>query len=98
MEMFGYILVITGSIICLIGAIGVLKFPDFYTRMHAAGVIDSFGIIIVLAGVAILSGGIMAAKILLMAMFIFITSPTNTHSIAHSAYIYQNQNKESEEE
>lgn len=68
------------------GAVGLLRFPDFYTRMHAAGKCDTLGALLVLAGLACYSGvALVSVKILLIAIFIFLTSPTATHAIARVA-------------
>lgn len=88
-DTFAYILIIVGSIICLLGAIGIIRFPDFFTRLHASGVIDSFGVVMIMIGLAIVTGGMLAMKIIMIAFFIFLTAPTNTHSLANSAFIQQ---------
>ena len=69
------------------GAIGLLRFPDFYTRMHAAGKSDTLGSLLVLTGLAFYEGiDLTAVKILLIALFIFVTSPTATHAMARAAF------------
>ncbi|MBN9542858.1 MAG: monovalent cation/H(+) antiporter subunit G [Alphaproteobacteria bacterium] len=93
-SLIAYILIIIGSLICLLGSIGVIRFPDFFTRLHAAGVIDSFGVVLIMIGLAILSPLVPALKILMIAFFIFLTAPTNTHSLANSAFLYKKQSAE----
>lgn len=79
-------LVTGGLVFTLAGAIGVLRLPEFYTRMHAAGVTDTLGAEMVLIGLAIQAGfTLLAAKILLVGLFLFLTSPTATHAIAYAA-------------
>lgn len=90
-HVIAYSFIILGSFICLIGAIGVIRFPDFFTRLHAAGVIDSFGVVLIMIGLAILSPLVPALKILMIAFFIFLTAPTNTHSLANSAFLHKKQ-------
>ncbi len=70
------------------GAIGILRFPDFYSRLHPAGKLDTMGQFAAMTGIALyllndLSlGSVMTAlKILLIVVFVFITSPTATHAI-----------------
>lgn len=76
----------SGAFFLLMGAIGMLRFPDFYTRMHAAGKCDTLGSLLVLTGLACYGGLALASvKILLIALFIFLTSPTATNAIARSA-------------
>ena len=80
------VLVCSGVFFLLMGAIGLLRFPDFYTRMHAAGKCDTLGSLLVLAGLAAYGGlDLASVKILLIALFIFLTSPTATHAIARAA-------------
>ncbi|MBN8828651.1 MAG: monovalent cation/H(+) antiporter subunit G [Sphingobacteriia bacterium] len=87
-EYLANILILTGTIICLIGSIGLIKLPDFYTRLHAAGVIDSLGTVLIILGVAFKHGfSIFSLKIILLGIFAFITIPTNTHALAKAAFI-----------
>ena len=86
MTALAVILVCAGVFFLLMGAIGLLRFPDFYTRMHAAGKSDTLGSLLVLTGLAFYEGfDITAVKILLIALFIFVTSPTVTHAMARAA-------------
>ncbi len=86
MTALAVILVCAGVFFLLMGAIGLLRFPDFYTRMHAAGKSDTLGSLLVLTGLAFYEGfDITAVKILLIALFIFVTSPTATHAMARAA-------------
>jgi multicomponent Na+:H+ antiporter subunit G len=78
--------VLSGVFFLVMGAIGLLRFPDFYTRMHAAGKCDTLGSLLVVTGLALYGGfGLESAKIFLIALFIFITSPTATHAMARAA-------------
>ena len=86
MTALSMVLVCPGVFFLLTGAVGLIRFPDFYTRMHAAGKCDTLGSLLVLTGLA-LHGGIDLAsiKLIIVALFIFITSPTATHAIARAA-------------
>ena len=80
------ILLSLGVLFLLLGAIGILRFPDCYTRMHAAGKCDTLGALLVVSGLAFYHGvSLESAKILFIAVFIFLTSPTATHAIARAA-------------
>ncbi len=86
MIVLAVILVCAGVFFLLMGSIGLLRFPDFYTRMHAAGKSDTLGSLLVLTGLACYEGiDLTAVKILLIALFIFVTGPTATHAIARAA-------------
>ena len=74
-----------GVLFFLLGAVGLLRFPDFYTRMHAAGKCDTLGGLMIVCGLALHNGlALGSAKIIFIAVFIFLTSPTATHSIARA--------------
>ena len=86
MTAVGLALVCSGVFFLLTGAIGLIRFPDFYTRMHAAGKCDTLGSLLVLTGLAWYGGFVLASvKLLIVALFIFVTSPTATHAIARAA-------------
>jgi len=76
-----------GLFFVLAGTLGVLRLPDFYTRLHAAGMIDTLGAEMILLGLIIQSGFTqMSLKLLIVAFFLFITSPTATHAMSYAAY------------
>ena len=75
-----------GVFFMVTGAVGMVRFPDVYTRMHAAGKCDTLGSLLVLTGLACHEGfALVSAKLLIVAAFILVTSPTATHAIARSA-------------
>ena len=87
MDIACIILLSLGVLFMLLGAIGILRFPDCYTRMHAAGQCDTLGSLLVVSGLAFYHGvSLESAKILFIAVFIFLTSPTATHAIARAAW------------
>lgn len=76
-----------GLFFVLAGTIGVLRLPDFYTRLHAAGMTDTLGAELILFALIFQSDNLqMVLKLLLVAFFLFVTSPTATHAVAHAAY------------
>ena len=83
MGFLGYILISTGLVFFLGTTIGLLRFPDFYTRMHAAGKGDTLSTVMILIGCICLvpMDLLLAIKILLIINFIFIGSPTATHAM-----------------
>lgn len=79
-------LILSGVFFVLAGALGVLRMPDFFTRMHAAGMTDTLGAEFVILGMILQTGfSQMTLKLLLVAFFLFLTSPTATHAIANAA-------------
>ena len=82
-----WILILGGSGFMLIGAIGIVRMPDFYTRLHAAGLTDSMGAALMLAGLMLQGGwGLTPVRLLLMLLLIYFTSPVATHALANAAY------------
>lgn len=75
-----------GGLFCVVGAVGMLRMPDFYTRMHAASVIETLGAGLVIAGLMLLGGlTLESAKLAVLALLIFFASPTATHALARTA-------------
>lgn len=76
-----------GSFFILIGSIGVLRLPDFYTRMHAAGITDTLGTELLILAMILQSGfSLVTIKLIAIAFFMFFTSPTSTHAVANAAW------------
>ncbi len=86
-DVASWVLLVVGSIFVLIGALGLVRMPDFYTRMHAAGITDTLGADLILLGLMFQAGiSLVTVKLLLIGAFLFFTSPTSTHAIANAAY------------
>lgn len=87
LDILSWIFLLAGGFFVIVGAVGVLRFPDFYTRMHAAGVTDTLGADLILVGLLFqVPDGMTAIKLILIIVFILLTSPVSTHSLAHAAY------------
>ena len=87
-EFISWILIFGGTFFVMIGAIGTLRFPDFWARLHAASVTESAGVILLLSGLCIQAGfTLVTFKLLIIGVFLFITGPTSTHAIANAALI-----------
>lgn len=79
-------LVLVGAAFGVVGAIGIHRFPDVFTRMHAAGVTDTLCALLILAGLAVQAGlTLVAGKLFLILLFLWFTSPTATHALAKAA-------------
>ena len=75
-----------GAAFLVIGAIGLVRLPDFFTRIHATGVIDTLGIALTFAGLVLLAGfSLPAVKLVLILCFMLLTGPTATHALAKAA-------------
>lgn len=81
------LLISAGVFFVLAGAIGVIRLPDFYSRMHAAGMTDTLGAELIILGLIIQSGFSQTSlKLILVAFFLFLTSPTASHAVASAAH------------
>ena len=92
LQILAWISILGGSIFCIIGGIGLNRFPDFYTRMHASGITDTMGAGLVLLGLIFYScigwhteSLLNIPKLFLILFFLYLTSATATHALAKSA-------------
>jgi multicomponent Na+:H+ antiporter subunit G len=86
-DIIGYILITVGILFDIFGCIGLVRFPDIYNRLQASTKCVTLGTILLLVGVAVISGlSATAAKAIICAVFILITSPTAAHAIAKGSY------------
>ena len=77
-----------GGLFCIIGAVGLLRMPDFYTRMHAASVVETLGAGLILIGLVLQAGfTLTAVKLVMLGLLIFFASPTATHALARAAHV-----------
>ncbi|MEA1908786.1 MAG: monovalent cation/H(+) antiporter subunit G [Euryarchaeota archaeon] len=80
-------LLLIGAFFMLAGTIGFVRFPDFYSRMHATGKCDTLGEGLMLVALIIYGGAtFVSVKILFLILFILLANPTSTHAIAKAAY------------
>ena len=82
----GGAVVLLGTLFVVAGSVGVLRFPDFYTRMHAASVTDTLGATLVLGGMMLTAGwSLNSFKLLMIWVFLFMTGPAASNAAAHAA-------------
>lgn len=82
------ILLAFGCFFAVTGGVGVLRMPDFYTRLHPAGKTDTLAQMLILSGLVVQAGmSLVSVKLLLISMFLLITSPTATHAVAKAAHL-----------
>lgn len=83
----GALLCLIGAGLCVVGTIGVMRFPDFYTRLHAASITDTSGATLVLLGMAFLAPHwLVITKLFAIFVFLFLTGPTASHALANAAH------------
>ncbi len=79
---------VSGSVFVIIGAFGTLRFPEFWSRLHAASITDSAGVILLVIGMCLQAGAtLITVKLLIIGAFLFITGPTSIHAIANAALV-----------
>ena len=86
-EIAVWFFLVAGSLFCIIGAVGVIRMPDFYTRTHAASITDTLGATLILVGLAVYSGpNLVTVKLVFVLLLLYITSPTAGHALVKAAY------------
>ncbi|MEO8132560.1 MAG: monovalent cation/H(+) antiporter subunit G [Betaproteobacteria bacterium] len=79
---------LAGGFFCIVGGIGLVRMPDFYTRMHGASVTETLGAGLLLFGLIVQAGlTLVAVKLAMVGALIFITSPAATHALAKAAFV-----------
>lgn len=85
-DIAGWVFLIAGSAFILIGAIGIIRLPDVFARMHGAGIIDTLGAGLILIGLMTQAGfTLVTVKLILIFVFLLFTGPTATHALARAA-------------
>lgn len=87
-EILSWVSIVVGSFLMIVSAIGILRFPDFWSRLHAASVGDSGGMLLLILGMCLQSGlTLVTVKLIIIGAFLFITGPTATHAVANAALV-----------
>ncbi len=82
-----YALILLGCFFALSTTIGILRFPDLYTRIHAGAVALTMSALLITVGTAVYVWELfLSLKILLIGVFLLISNPMATHAIARVAY------------
>ena len=75
-----------GGFFCVVGALGLLRMPDFYTRMHAASVTDTLGAGLVLLGLMLQAGlTLVTIKLAMIGLLLFFSAPVAAHALTKAA-------------
>ena len=90
-----------GSFLCLSGGVGIIRFPDFYTRMHAVGVTDTLAAAMILIGLMLQNpDGLVVFKLLMILLLTIFISPVASHALSKAALrndlvplLHSNENK-----
>jgi multicomponent Na+:H+ antiporter subunit G len=81
------LLLVAGFFFHGVAALGVMRMPDFYTRLHAVSKAETLGVLLTLGALAVSQGlTLTTAKVVLVAVFLFLANPTSTHAIGRAAW------------
>lgn len=87
-EITSWIFIVTGALLGIAGGVGIHRFPDFYSRLHAVGITDTMCAACLLIGLGMQTGTTIASfKLFLIFIFLFFSSPTATHALADAAML-----------
>lgn len=85
LDLLSWAFLVGGGFFCIVGAIGLLRMPDPFTRLHAASVIDTLGVGLIVVGLMVQSGWTLTtARLGIILILVFFTSPVATHAIARA--------------
>lgn len=86
---FSWVLILAGGFFTVVGAVGLIRMPDLYTRMHAASVTDTLGAGLLLLGFMLQAGlSLVLLKLVFLFLLFFFISPVATHALANAALHY----------
>lgn len=87
-EVIAAALVLAGCFVALTSALGILRMPDFYSRLHPAGKSDTLAQMLVMTGLMVQAGlSPVSFKLLLIVLFLLVTTPTSAHALSRAAYM-----------
>lgn len=88
LDVISWVCLLTGGAFGVLGGLGLLRFPGFYTRLHAAGMTDTLCALLIVIGLALQSGlSLVTVKLLIILLFLLFTAPTATHALARAARV-----------
>ena len=86
LDFASWVCLVAGSLFAVVGGIGLIRLPDFYTRLHAGGVTDTMGAGLILIGLMFQAAhGLVIFKLVMILFFLLLTSPTSAHALSKSA-------------
>ncbi len=86
LDILSWIFLITGAFFSIVGGIGIVRMPEFYSRLHGGGITDTLGAGLILIGLLFQTGfELTTVKVLMILFFLMVTSPTSCHALAKSA-------------
>lgn len=84
-EIASWVLILAGSFFTLVGALGLVRMPDAFTRLHAVSVVETAGVGCLFLGMSLQAGlGLVTLKLLFLLVLFFFTGPVVTHALAQA--------------
>lgn len=81
------VLIFLGCFFVIVASVGLIRFPDFFSRMHPSGKTDTLGQALILLGLLVYEGfSFVSVKLLIIVLFVLVANPTATHALANAAY------------
>ena len=85
-DVLTWILLVSGALFSIVGGFGIVRLPEFFSRMHAGGITDTLGAGLIIGGLMLQGGfSLVTVKLFMIIFFLIITSPTACHALAKSA-------------
>lgn len=86
LSVVSWALLLVGSFFAVVGGIGIVRLPEFFSRMHGGGITDTLGAALIILGLCFATGEwLVVTKLLIILFFLFLTSPSSCHALARSA-------------
>ena len=88
-DILSWLALLSGSFLVLVSGIGLVRLPDFYSRIHAAGITDTMGAGLVLTGLIFqIPFGLISIKLVMLMVFLALTGPMAAHALAKTAHLH----------
>lgn len=86
MDVLTWVFLIGGALFSIVGGIGIVRMPEFYSRLHGGGVTDTLGAALIIIGLMFQTGLTLATiKLIMILFFLLVVSPSSCHALAKSA-------------
>ncbi len=86
LDILSWVCLVSGGIFYVIGAVGLIRMPDVFTRMHAVSVSDTLGVVLMITGMALQSGlTLVTVKLGIILLVLMVTGPVASHALARAA-------------
>lgn len=86
LDILSWMCIVAGGVFCMIGAFGLVRMPDFYTRVHAASITDTVGAGLLLLGMILQAGfNLVTVKLVMIGLLLLFANPTATHALVKAA-------------